>query len=481
MVKHEPFNIDILTLSKKQISNLNKVTSLSIFEPSTKNFDPYGLFSTDIFGRVGSSERNYTFARIHLNIPVLHPLIFKHVSSLKKLYADIIAGIKYAKWDSKISDFVLSNANDGETGFNFFLSKFDKIKFVDNGSKVRLFKIKLIRKYKLDEILIKDFLVLPAGLRDYTIDENNAPSEDEVNAVYRRLLMTVNTLDTINTKSNLDMLDVIRYKIQLILVELYDHFISLMDGKKKFIQNKWTKRAIRDSTRNVITPMDSKIFDLTEKRNIVSYNNTVIGLYQYSKAINPITKHNLNTNILNHFFDIYSSSARLIDKKSLKTINAEVSDKSRDTWTSDEGLNGIINKLSQEALRIEPILIDDYYLAMIYDDNKKIKLVYNTNEIPEDIDTKHLRPITYVDLIYLAVYKEVPKYPGLLTRYPVTNLGSIYPNMPYLKTTVKGRKIDILNDMWEVEDTVFEYPKLDEVFVNSLSPNFSHLETLGAD
>ena len=476
-----PFNIDLLFLDRKHLNQMGKVSDLSIFESSSKNFNPNGLFSTEIFGRVGSEERNKLFGYIDLNIKILHPLIYKHITSLKKLYLNIIAGKVYAKWDAKEKDFIKATSEDGQTGFTFFLEHYEKIKHVDNNSDARSFKIKLINKYKLEEVLIDKFLVLPAGLRDYIVDDAGKPSEDEINDKYRKLLSTTNTLGNINIKNNDDILNPVRFKVQNIIVEIYDHFVSLMDGKKKFIQGKWTSRSIRDSTRNVITPIPSKIYDFTNTENRVSFNNTVIGLYQYAKAINPITKHKINKDILSNFFDVHSNAARLIDMKSMKTVNVEVKPKTKDQWMSDEGLNGVINKLAQDELRSEPIIIEKYYLALLYDDGQNIKLIYNTNDIPEDKNIKYLRPITYAELIYLAIFKDSKKYPGFLTRYPVDKLGSIYPSIPYLKTTVKGRKVSVLNRMWEEEAVTYEYPVLTEKYFNSLSPHFTHLDRLTAD
>lgn len=479
-----PFNLDLLFLKNEHTRSIGLVKDLSIFESSSNNFNPHGLFSTEIFGRVGSEERNSRYGYINLHVKVLHPLLFKQIVSLKKLYENIMLGKIYAKFDNTIKDFVSANSNDGETGYEFFLKHFSKIKLEDNGSDGRLFKIKLLDKYKLEDMMIDKFLVLPAGLRDYTINDNGKPSEDEVNDLYRKLLIATNTLVNINTVTNdLKMLDPIRIKIQLVVLAIHEHFIGLMDGKKKFIQGKWSKRAIRDSTRNVITPSVPNITDLRNRSHNIRSIHTIIGLYQYSKAISPVTKFNINNKILNYIFDHTSNNALLIDKKTLRTVNVEVKPKTKDQWLSDEGLNGIINKLAQEELRSEFIEVEDYYLALIYDNGKDIRLVVNTMAIPEHMDKKHLRPITYVEMLYLSVYEEVNKYPAFLTRYPVANVGSIYPSLPYLKTTAKGRKVNILDAEWQVKDTVVEYPNIDgkETYYNSLSPSSKNLAVLDAD
>lgn len=482
MANEKGFNLDLLFLTKENIRGIGKITDLSIFEASTNNFNPEGLFSTEIFGRVGSADRNVRYGYVDLQVEVFHPLIYKHISSLKKLYDNILQSKVYAKFDNKIKDFVAANADEGDTGFSFFLEHFHKIKLEDNDSDGRLFKIKTIKKYMKTGLMIDKLLVLPAGLRDYKVDDSGKPSEDEVNDLYRRLITSTNSLKNINTAINdKKMLDPIRAKIQLNVVNLYDHFIALMDGKKKFIQGKWSKRAIRDSTRNVITPTIANITDLTNKKHNISTINTVIGLYQYSKAINPIAKYKINTTVLMHIFDTHSNTANLIDKKKLETVTVEVSPKTKDQWMSDEGLSGVINKLSQEELRSEPIVVEGKYLALVYDDGKNIRLVVNTGFMPDDRDKKYLRPITYAEMVYLCIYNETHKYPAFLTRYPVANVGSIYATVPYLKTTVKGRKVNILNASWEVEDEVVEFPKNDENYYNSLSPAVKNLGRLDGD
>lgn len=477
-----PFNIKLLFLTRQQINSMGEVKSLSIFKPSTKDFDDEGLFSSVIFGMVGTDERNQTFGYIKLNTKILHPTLYKHIITLKSLYKDIFAGIRYAKWDKKEKDFVPSNMEEGSTGYEFFLSHYDEIKYTETESAKRKFKIELLKKYKLEESLLEHFLVLPAGLRDYTVDDAGKPSEDEVNLIYRRLMILVNTLTNFDVKSkDIATIDAVRYKIQTVMVELYDHFISLMDGKKKFILGKWAKRGIRDSTRNVITPLPMKILDLEDKERSISFNSTVIGLYQYIKGVSPIVRYNLKTHIINKIIDPYGTKGHLIDKKTLKTVTVEIKQKERDIWTSDEGLVNVFNKMAQEEFLSEEVTIDKYYLLLVYDDGKNIRMVYNTNDVPDHIDKKKFRPITYAELLYLAIYEVSDKYPGFLTRFPVAGTGGIYPSYPYLKTTVNGRIVNVLGDDWEVEHIAKEYPKLGESFVASLSPHTAHLDKLEGD
>ena len=82
-------------------------------------------------------------------------------------------------------------------------------------------------------------------------------------------------------------------------------------------------------------------------------------------------------------------------------------------------------------------------------------------------------------MMYIAVYKIRNKYPACLTRYPVINLGSVFPSKVYLKVTTTSRKINLtLNNITE---EYVNYPKLDESFYNSLSVPGCYLGVLDAD
>lgn len=474
------FNIDVLILTPKHLAVMGEVTKLNVFEPNSQMFDQNGLFSTSIFGPVGTKIRNDKPGYINLHLGILHPLIYLHIISLKTLYEDIFSGKKYATFDTTINDFIEATSETGKTGYSFFIKYLDKIDFKYNDSEQRKYKIDLIKKYGNKQSLIDKWLVLPAGLRDYTVDESNQPSEDEINTQYRKLLATASMIkNTSVTDETISLLDPVRIKLQQISIDIYNHFIrDTMDGKNKFIQGKWAKRAIMYGTRNVITPSPVTVYDLN-KTSHVSFNDTVIGTYQFIKAISPITMNKLHTLFINKILSPDSSTANLIDPVTLKTTMVEIPIKKRDEWLSLEGLASITAKLAQDEIKSAPVMIDKYYLLLVYDDGKNIEVIFNTDTMVNTYDPKYIRPITYIELMYLAIYDVRSKYPGLLTRYPVAGLGGIYPTYLYVKTTVIGRTVNVT--MNGVTKEVIEYPRLGEEYVNSLSPHFSRLSRLGAD
>jgi hypothetical protein len=477
--KSTPFNLDILVLHREQLKKMTPVTSLSILEPSSDNFEPAGLFSTEIFGLVGSPDRNHTFSYISLAVPVLHPLIYKHLITTRTLYQDVMSGTKYAVYDNKLKDLVLSNPEEGETGYTFFMSVIEKIKLSDNDSDLRKFKIFMIAKYGKPEYLLKEFLVLPAGLRDYTIGNNGRPEEDEINDKYRKLITLSNSLSNVTiNKTTASSVDIIRYRIQEAVLELYTHIMGMLDGKRKFIQGKWGTRGIMYGTRNVITPSLNKVTDLDSPTNKgIEYSN--VGLYQYSSAITPITMNRIHTHFISKLFNPDNNNAYLVNPKTMRTELSEIKIKDRDKWLTLDGLDSLLGTMGQEDLRNEPIMIGKKYLMLLHDTGKEITPVFNTDSMPDDFDSKYLRPITYYELIYIALLDTYPKYRALLTRYPVINLGGIYPSKISVKTTINPRKVKVM--LGNIIYNATEYPNYKEAYYNSLSPHFAFLNALGAD
>ena len=53
--------------------------------------------------------------------------------------------------------------------------------------------IKLIKKYK-NNSMCSLLVVMPAGLRDYEIKDNGLEEEEEINVLYRKMLMQANSI-----------------------------------------------------------------------------------------------------------------------------------------------------------------------------------------------------------------------------------------------------------------------------------------------
>lgn len=471
-------NVDILVLTDQMIKFIGEVKTGDIFESGTKIFKRDGLYSNEIFGPTGSAIRQERYGYIKLNIPILHPFVYLTLLSLASKYEGIINGTKYAKFNNNTKDFEFTDIKNGETGYNFFLKHVNKIKFKETNSDQRSYRIKFVTKYTQPQYMIDKWIVIPAGLRDCEEDENGHISEDEINDFYRKLINTANSVKNFNIDSNLDLLNPIRVKLQNTACEIFEYIRNLIQGKTKFTEGKFAKRAVTYGTRNVITPIPAKIQSLKDK-DIIDINKSTIGLYQYIKSINPVTIHRVRTMFINNVFNPNNNSAYLVNPKTMKTELVNINTKRKDEWLTLEGINNTISKLSNKTRRFDPVIVDGYYMFVVVDTGKQIVIYEDTNDIPEDTNPNFIRPLTYCELFYLAIYDVKDKYPGYTTRYPVTGLGSIYPTYPYVKTTARSRIVNVRYKTW-IRD-VIEYPILGELFIESFSPSTQHLARLSGD
>lgn len=470
------FNIDILAPTTNDVKTIGKITKLNIFLAGHE-FEPDGLFSTTIYGPVGSRERNMRFGYIDLGIELLHPLVYQHAISLNTLYKDIIHGDIQARFDDTINDFVKiddTSLDVGDTGLHFFLRHINKVSIPSGQSDQRDFKIAMVEKYTRPEHLIKYLLVLPAGLRDYIVKDGK-PSEDEINDKYRAMLSIASNITNMNIdKKDTAMYNPIIISMQKLFLDIYLHFKTILSDKSGFIQDKWSKRAIKYGTRNVITPITKLMYDM-DSENKIGFNDTVVGLYQYVNGINPITKNKLSNNFINKILDPTSMQTYLFDKE-FKPVNIVLKSKTLREWTTFEGLDGILYKLGQDDIRFDSVALDGHYPILVRDSGDKVEIYFPNDDID---NTKGLRPITYMELFYLTIYDVKAIYPALLTRYPVTGIGSTYLTNIFVKTTVVDREVTVT--MEGVSKKIYGYPLLKEKPFNSISPHYTRLGRLGAD
>lgn len=468
------FNIDILSPSKNDVKFLGEIVKLNIYS-SGHEFEPEGLFSADIFGPVGSRERNRVFGYIDLGVSLLHPLIYQHITSLNGFYKDIIHGKVKAVFDKDVKDFVPLEDDGlgiGGSGLHYFLKHASELDLSNEkgSSDQRDFKIDMFERYH--NKTIQYLLVLPAGLRDHIVKDGK-PSEDEVNDKYRGMLSMANNIKAMGLKDeDMEMYNPMLITLQELFLDIYLHFKNILEGKTGAILSMWAKRAVMHGTRNVITPVTKLVEDIRSE-NKIGFNDTVVGLYQYMNAINPLAKHRMNLVFLNRILNPDNSITRLFDKDG-NTVPIKIKPKTMRKWTTFEGLDKILNSLGQDEKRYQPIKIEDHYPLMVKDSKDKIEIFF-----PGEETVKGCRPITYMEFAYLAIYDIRNKYPAEVTRYPVTGIGSTYLTNLYIKTTVNDRTVELTMD--GVTKTIYNYPILNENPYNSMSPHYTRLEALGAD
>lgn len=476
-----PFNIKVLDPKDERLKTMRPVTSLGTFDNTGINFDPDSLFSTLIFGKVGEEARAEKFSYINVKANIFHPAYFRALIGNKHLYMDIVAGKGYAVWNEKEKDFEASDPMNGQTGFNFFLKHWKDIVFAPTTSPEKMEAQKLIVNYKHVAMTDK-VMVIPAAMRDFEVGEDGRGEEDEINKLYRKLVMVANTIPGDGRANDRDVNDSARFKMQMTFIEIYDSLENLINGKRKLILGKWASRHISDGTRNVISPLDEGITELGDPGN-VGPNHTVLGLYQAIRAARPVAIFEFKNNFLNKVHTGPQSPVRLINMKTMKTEVVSLKPDEWDRWFSDEGIDKLFTLFQNVEMRHKPVIVNGHYMALVYKGkNGDVRILHDMNELPESYDKNLVTPATYCELIYLSVSKKLNTLPLFVTRYPVASLGSIYPSISYIKTTTNGEKRYVLGEDWQrTGDVVMSFPIYGEAFINTLCPNMIRLALLNAD
>jgi hypothetical protein len=456
---------------------------LDITDGASDNFHQDGLFSTTTFGKVGDERRSTRFSYIDIKVEIFHPVIYRALVSLKRLYGEIIAGTTYALFNDDINDFERSDPINGKTGYEYFISNWKKIVFEKTQSITREQNILLLAKYK-DKATTKTVIVLPAGLRDAEIGSDGRWREDEINALYRKLLSIANTISEATVSTNPEIINVARCSLQNTFVQLYEYLEAMIEGKKKLLMGKWASRRIMNGTRNVITAMDATTPYLGSSGSI-TVNTSIVGLYQGLKAGLPLAIHHLRNGFLSKVFVGPNAPVKLVNKKTLQMEESYLDPEYFDRWMTDEGLEKVITAFNEEAFRHTYIEIDGKYIGLIYKGpDGTYKLIQDISEVPDSRNKGDVTPLTFCELLYLSTYRGINYSPAFVTRYPVTGVGSIYPSLTKMRTTVQGEIRKELNDAWEPMDeshVAYDFPIRGSAFVNSLSPHSAKLKNLGAD
>lgn len=483
-IKKMPFNLELLNLTPQMVQAMKPIRVGDIYDGGTNNFHEDGLYSSSIFGLTGTPARFKRRSYIDLKLGVLHPILFVHLTRIKELYGQILSGKRYAKWDKKNRDFVASNELEegAGTGYAFFIDKLPEIKFVPSKSDQRNLRIKVVEKYRA-KALVQRWPVIPAGLREIQISDDGHVQEDEIADMYRTVLNLSNTVAVIGGNDNDPVFDRTRYSLQLAVNAIHDHIESILTGKKGLIQAKWGSRRIFNGTRNVISSMDMGTDDLDSPRAIGA-TDTVVGLYQTAKGVLPKAVYWIRNGALSKIFT-GSNNVPLVDRKTNRTVWVDVSSETIDRWTTVEGIEKLITYYGNASIRHKPIMVEGKYLALIYKDGSRFRILEPGEYENLTNEQKELcKPITYVELIYIAGYREWNKLTCILTRYPITGLGSTFPSTVYLKTTVEA---DILHEVdrefnYIGDDHIaYEFPRHGIPFFDTIGVNPNRIAGLGAD
>lgn len=490
-----PAEFWLLDLNDRAVASLGKVTSLDIYDGSATVFHEDGLYSTKIFGRVGSYERESRMGYIELKVDILHPKVYRDLCRLKGLYKELIAGRTKAVWVEADKDFnivkpqnledaIATKGNEYGTGYAFFMRYFDKIVFKTTASTERQDRIDFINKNR-GRPTIHRIAVIPASYRDLEVSDTGKVTKDEINDLYYSCISIANTIYDTRDK-NSSVLDTVRNTLTNRVLDIYTLIESMIEGKKGIMLHKWGSRKTDHGTRNVLSVANHTRDNIKTGRG-PDFTSVTVGLWQTMKGLTPFTIYALKSGYLSNVFNTTNNTVPLIDVSTFESSMTEIHHTTKELWSSNEGLLKIINGFVHKEARHTPVLIEGKSPMLIYrGPDMSFKILYDISELPADRSRKDVSPITWAEFFYLSAYTRWYEFYGLVTRYPIAGIDSIYPAQIYLKTTAVGEVRYELQEDWSLDKTpsrtAIEFPRRDvPLFHDTMSPATPRLTGLGAD
>lgn len=126
-------------------------------------------------------------------------------------------------------------------------------------------------------------------------------------------------------------------------------------------------------------------------------------------------------------------------------------------------------------------LVSPDFLLMSYRESNrkkdKKKIEFLESIVP---DPSLIRPLTYIEMTYIAAYTGLSNRYGVVTRYPVLNVEGISPAMIHVVSTVQSRSVRF-RDYGDQELILPDYPILSDSVKSSMSVHPSTLAAYNGD
>lgn len=493
---NRPTTIRLVDANRELRNSLPSVTTGQIFGMDGR-FDPNGLYSVEIFGEVGSEERNKLRAKVDLNCQIFNPTIHRILGDLGSLYIRIMEGNETAIFDEKLKDFVPSSDPKAETGFTFFKKHFPNIRYRRTQSRKRDQYIKFIYKYLELGRCFTDFMpVPPAGLRDYQANDNGRAEEDEINDLYKVLISRASLVDPTRAKSMPEVFDNNFMGIQKAANDIDMYIEEYTKGDTK-LTGKVSARKIFNTTSNVISSHVEKSKGLRDPKYF-RFNEVRIPLYQFLRGTAPLSVFNIKLKYMSKMMSMDNNTFFLTDMKTNKRVEVSVRSirKDLDLWLTNDGLDKTMAYIGNIDVRMNPVIFKGetpdgkkgvFTLGLLYKSDKYFKFFQDIDDVPEEyLKIKHeIKPVSLFEFVYMSVYAMNGKYPSCSTRYPVTGEGSIFPANAVITTTIETDTLRELDETWTPYEgpdyLAINFPRQNGLYINTMVIPPAHIAGLGAD
>ena len=441
--KKEILSLEVLDVDRYiKVNELKEVTNPTFFAAGG-NPTSDGLLSNEIFG-ITQKDRSGTFAYIDLHEYFIDPSCYKTLLRLDNKFSFIVKGLKKYKIDG---NGALIEDIGGGTGIKWLKANFEKIKFKKTDSRTRDMRIKYLEhNYKRGVMFLNKWIVIPPYYRDANTSKKHT-GVGQINTLYVNLITAANALRD-NADYGLSMADTTCARIQDTLKAIYDWFCgnrndSIKDpgtglsGKTGLIRMNMAYTSDY-SSRLVISAPELKRETIDDL--MVTIDKSAMPLAAVAADFYPFMLFHMRKFFENEFLNVMNYE--VIDSKGNK-YNVNV-DNAMMYFTDDvlkDQLKKFVYSHDNRFLPIEvPInpninkeLDHNKVYLMQFKGKRWSDPLQERKENPEPII---MRPLTWVDVIYIAAVRATEGKTAAITRFPYdTYFNTFYTGIEVASTT----------------------------------------------
>lgn len=419
-----------------KVNDLPEVTNPVMFNSSNGPTSD-GLLSNELFG-ITKDERSGIYGYVDLGETFINPYYYK-------IWLKIDRNLRSCVYETQnfriTSEGYLEPYDDGETGIKFLIKNIDKLNF-KNTKRDNLLKALMDAK-KENKLFTNLFVIIPPYYRDVETNSSGKVGVGEINKLYINLLNNIRALNEMNDYG-LNLSGGIKGKIQDIMLEIYNWFTlgeSIVGGEhtgsgifKKFgiIRRSVMSKTTDYSVRLVLSAANVNV---NKKEDLmVDMNYSAIPLSAACVIAYPFMIYHLRQFFNNEFGgQIYYS---YIDKKGeLQQVELDNPQINFSDDRFDKELNEFIHGYSN---RFKPIMIPNK-------EGKELYLYFKGYSVTEEEYQKGItenhniidRPITWVDIFYIAAVAATEDKMAMISRYPIdSHFNQLYTKM-HISSTIQ--------------------------------------------
>lgn len=415
---------------------------------------PDGLLSNEIFG-ITKEERGNIWGYIDLKGRYLHPFIYKIWSRMDGNIKNIVHGLK--SYTLTKEGYIVEDPNgQGGTGLDWLYKNMPKIKIKKTESRQRLNNIAFIEANR-DRLFISKMLVQPPFYRD-VLSNGGRTEVGQLNKYYSSLLISTRSLrETQDFGFNLG--DSVKGRVQECLLSIFKCITGTsgdpqdgtgLSGKVGIINNSLA-RTVDMGTRLVLSAPELKVERLEDL--MADTEHCALPLASALVNFKPFVIFAIKRYFDNEFGNSKTLPVMVkgkIEYAKVKNAKAVYSD-DRIEKEINEYIHGFSNRFKPITVEIE-LENGKTLTGTLRFKGKKVK----PNEVQRITNGEYKlpdsnainRPLTWLDVLYVAACEATADKCVLITRYPIDSAYNQIPQLVRITTTKEVEPVILENTFY---------------------------------